>query len=483
MTDLIGETLNELANIQDELINFLDDETANNEEFNQLLFHLDNSDIIKTSSQMYLFLQCLGNIINYHYERVSKLDYLKKIINHLSNKITELLNQTQLFYIAKNSKLLLLTLIKTRILDIDFFVKYLIRLCPNSNLAYYLTPEFKEYSDKHTNQLDSSVQEFFSSKEIIYNSQDEGDNSDDEENNDYEIVHENLFEMLHIDMDEYIELREKGENTSIFTKQIQEDNFEDFNILMEKNGMKINKRIDFQIYDSHDYPLFKNTMPSIFEYAAYNGSLEICKYLTLQNANYESQSWLYAIHGRNAEIIHLLEEHGIECKYSEAFLYAIKCHNNNFAEYIHGQSSDDSLLIQGIIECISSYNFLYLKTLLSIIESDDDQKLSKSELIEKFIKCGYSNTVDHIIKTKQNENKPEELIEFAIEANNSNLIEILFENSTEFTIKWVEKAIEQDHFDALKILLEKEPIQKLITTVFFLSIFLMILTFFLSYKF
>lgn len=456
MTKLLGDTLDVLANLQTSLIEFLDNDEVKDCDFAFFLQKLDESDIVKSSSQMSLFLQCLSNVFNYHYESVSQFNYLQQILEHLSNFITNLLNQNELYSIAIKSKIFLIYLIKSQLLDINFFIKNLIHLSPKSQLLHYLAPEVNEYIKLYQNQFDPIVQEFFSSPDI-----------DDDYNDDYE-NDKNPYEALNMDAHEYVKLREKGENTSIFCKEIRENNFEDFNILIEKTGMKINKKIEFQLFDSNDYPIEKDKMPSIFEYAAYKGSIEICKYLTLQQVKIDENSWFCAIHGRNADIIHLLEEHGIKCNFERAFLYAIKCHNNSIAEYIVDQYLDHSYLSSGIIECISSYNFSYLKTLIARFEKDDDKNQNNLQFIEILLKYNYCNTIDYLIKSNQCENKSE-FINLVINENNPILLKLLLKNYSEFQQDWIEKAIKKDSIEVIKVLLENKSILKLITTVFFYS--------------
>ena len=54
-----------------------------------------------------------------------------------------------------------------------------------------------------------------------------------------------------------------------------------------------------------------NKTPKLIEYAAFFGSIQIFNYLITNNAEIKPSMWLYAIHGKNAEIIHLIEENQI----------------------------------------------------------------------------------------------------------------------------------------------------------------------------
>lgn len=84
-------------------------------------------------------------------------------------------------------------------------------------------------------------------------------------------------------------------------------------------------------------PLLIQKRSKIIEYAAFFGSIQIFQYLLMNNVELTPSLWLYEIHGRNPEIIHLLEENHVEPydkTYTEYFKESIKCHHNEIAKYI-----------------------------------------------------------------------------------------------------------------------------------------------------
>lgn len=462
MAKLFDNTLDNIQMIHEELVNFFDIEVEKTEELNAFLELLNHSDLINNSTDMYLFLQSLGTIFNFHYEPLSQFSYIKKIIQNLSDRIKTLLNQDQLFYIALKSKLYLMILLETNVLDKYRFIQNLIHLEPKSELLLYLTPEVNEYIESQRDNFDPIVKQHLLCPDI----------SDDE---DEQI---NSFERLNISIDEYIELREKGENTSKFCLEIRENNFNDFDIKMQK-GMEINMKLNNQLYDSCEYPLKEDKMPNLFEYSAYKGSIEICKFLSLHEAKLEDQCWFYTIHGRNADLIHLIEELKIECDYQKAFRYAIKCHNNAIADYIFNQYLDNNSIIPGIIEAIKSYNFSYLKILIP--QLDKDEKKDDLSIINELIRCGYCNTINHIISLNHNQIDLKECMSLAIKENNSGMVNTLLSHNLYAQIipdnynDWIYIAITSDYFDALKILLGNEMIQKLISKILFLVQFMILI--------
>ena len=64
------------------------------------------------------------------------------------------------------------------------------------------------------------------------------------------------------------------------------------------------------------------------------GSIQIFQYLRISDATMDPDLWLYAIHGRNAEIIHLLGEFHVFHDSKSCLKESIKCHHNEIARYL-----------------------------------------------------------------------------------------------------------------------------------------------------
>ena len=77
--------------------------------------------------------------------------------------------------------------------------------------------------------------------------------------------------------------------------------------------------------------------PTFIEYASFFGSIQIFKYLILNNVDLISSVWYYAIHSQNAEIIQILIDNNVEFPNKDVNLCideAIKCHHNEIANYL-----------------------------------------------------------------------------------------------------------------------------------------------------
>ena len=76
--------------------------------------------------------------------------------------------------------------------------------------------------------------------------------------------------------------------------------------------------------------------------------------------------FLYSIHGRNAEIIHILEEGKINppsnniAFYLSCFIESIKCHHNHFVNYFENNFLDQKDLLNSFGFKPNSYHIYWL---------------------------------------------------------------------------------------------------------------------------
>lgn len=136
-------------------------------------------------------------------------------------------------------------------------------------------------------------------------------------------------------------LRKIGENESYICELIRNDSSEEFISYMNQSNTSLSITIKPSIFETNSF-LNKNH-PTLIEYAAFFGSLQIFHYLRFNQIELPKSLWIYAIHGRNPDLIHFLEENQIlpnDETYQECFNELIKCHHNELARYI-----EDNLLI------------------------------------------------------------------------------------------------------------------------------------------
>ena len=97
------------------------------------------------------------------------------------------------------------------------------------------------------------------------------------------------------------------------------------------------------------------------------GSIQIFNYLRMNDAELTSSLWLYAIHGKNAEIIHLLEENQVKPEkeenqkifYDQIFTESIKCYHIDISNYIQNIYLNSN---NACIDGIKYYNFSFIQS-------------------------------------------------------------------------------------------------------------------------
>ena len=184
-------------------------------------------------------------------------------------------------------------------------------------------------------------------------------------------IPQNLSQKIQIEItSNFEENRKIGENDNYISKLIQNDSVEEFISYINKTNISLISYIQPSIFETHSF-LLKNK-PTLIEYAAFFGSIQIFQFLRFNKVNLESihfdltpSLWYYSIHGKNADIIHILEENHIEPKYNsfqDCFEEAIKCHHNDIANYflnnfLPNQKENN---IDVYIQYLKNYNFLFI---------------------------------------------------------------------------------------------------------------------------
>ena len=145
-------------------------------------------------------------------------------------------------------------------------------------------------------------------------------------------------------LDEYEEKRRIGENDSFICSLIRQDSVEEFIQYVNKNNLPLSSKIKQSIFETNRFLIDKN--PTLIEYAAFFGSIQIFQYLYLNKVDVDGSLWLYGIHSNNPDLLrNYIESNGIEPTdktYAESLIESIKCHHNDIGKYIEDNLIDKS---------------------------------------------------------------------------------------------------------------------------------------------
>ena len=156
------------------------------------------------------------------------------------------------------------------------------------------------------------------------------------ENYDTDNYHEDFQECYgcNFDTENYEEKRQIGENDAKICELIRKDSLDEFIIYVNKNNISLSSNVPLSIFETS--PLIRDNT-SLIQYAAFFGSIQIFKYLMMNGVPVKSFDLFFGIHGRNPEIIHILEENtdsgGREDFYKDLYEYSIECYHNEMMSY------------------------------------------------------------------------------------------------------------------------------------------------------
>lgn len=289
----------------------------------------DNLHLLKT------LLHILLSISNNYRRTPTLIGKIEEIIKYFEDQINKYFPNWEIFNIFKSNKRILLFLFEEKIIKVDHYIvtKIITDKYINRNYHKYFLPEIKP----------------FINKKLLYNHGCKYSESEFSTN-----LPENFYEK-----------RKSGENDSFICEVIRKDSVTEFKSFVAKNKISHNEKIKESIYETNSF-LLKNSDISLIEYAAFFGSVKIFNHLKRKGAELTSSLWIYAIHGQNAEIIHVLDKNNVEPideSYKNCFYESISCHNNDMANYFIFTflTEEDKNTPKTAKQCFKYYNFAFTK--------------------------------------------------------------------------------------------------------------------------
>ncbi|OHT01640.1 hypothetical protein TRFO_31526 [Tritrichomonas foetus] len=193
------------------------------------------------------------------------------------------------------------------------------------------------------------------------------------------------FTSANITKEQYNSLRESNiHSIDEISHIIRSDNAILFQEYFAKTNLDVNSEVPECFYEINK-ELSKNERKlSMLDYASYFGSLDIFKYLLLNNAEISQFTPIYAVIGGNSEIMHILEDSKVIFT-SKCMKKAIKYHRNNIFNYLH-ETIGISLEKEHIKSCLKYLNF---EALYSIVNNKPDfltDEVSKLFILQYAIK-------------------------------------------------------------------------------------------------
>lgn len=255
------------------------------------------------------------------------------------------------------------------------------------------------------------------------------------------------------------------------TISIQNDNISEFQNILSHSNISIDSKTHHSISQANEFANDGYESPTLIEYAAFNGSLNIFKFLWMNEAKLTNNILKMAVLGGSYEIIHLLESKNIVFDNS-TLNTAIEYHRNEIVDYIQN-SNGIELNNSSFLTSISNYN---IDIFLNHIENCD--KLDFENAIEIACEKGTLDIVEYLSNFTKNKNQLG-LLKAAANGHLDIVMYLVNDMKCNVNIKdsngWTPLffAVRNFHFDILSFLLDRNEIDLNITDeIIFISFFL-----------
>ncbi|KAK8891546.1 hypothetical protein M9Y10_028759 [Tritrichomonas musculus] len=358
----VREYLKRMKAIQKNILDFIEKDSFSEEDRQQLFIFFENQKIANNISEIEEILLLISKISKYHHRTPDFFSKIKEILIFFKDSMKKNFTNYNLFNIFSDNKQILLFLFEEKLIIPDYSIS-----CVISN------EKFK--SKFYPNFFYPEIHDFLNEKLRL---------EVEKTNNEY-----------NYDFDEFQKLRKIGQNDSYVCQLIQKDLCNDFISYVNKSDISLlSTVVTPSIFETNEF-LIKHH-PTLIEYSAFFGSIQIFKYLYLNNVELNSSIWIYAIHGQNTDLIHFLEEKQIKPpnnSFMTCFIESIKCHQNKIANYfkknfLNQNEFNEKLLYK---TCIQSRNYKF---------SPDDLKINY-DVFYYLCKNNYLTLVDLFLKAKK----------------------------------------------------------------------------------
>ena len=317
--------------LHENILKFLENDDDNEGNIEFFIQYINNHKINQNKWELKSLLRLISNISNNHYRSPDFFNKINQILKIFKGNIIKFFSNYTIFNIFKSKQRIILILLEEKIIQPEYQIfskmkngKYKTRHYPE-----YFYIEFKSFfSEKLKNEIDF-------------------DNIENDENK-YKT---------------FLQKRQKGENDSYICELIRNDSVQEFISYINNKNIPFTSTIPNSLFET--ISIFLKNPPTLIEYAAFYGSIQIFNFLRLNNVELELSLWSYSIYSHNPELIHFLEENSDESSravnYEFSYQESIKCHRIDFMNYFKDNIDQINVNQKNIFKKnIHHYNFIDL---------------------------------------------------------------------------------------------------------------------------
>lgn len=204
-------------------------------------------------------------------------------------------------------------------------------------------------------------------------------------------------------LNEYITESEKQVpfDTQI-AQSIRSDDLDTFQSIISHANVSLLSKIKWSLFESMHFRNREN-MPTLIEYAAYFGSLNIFKFLVLNQVldsiSHENLNKLgeFSVIGGNSEIIHIIESKGVVYNY-QSLLNSIIYQHQEIIDYFletYNMKLDKEALLTSVKACNLTFFF---DNFADLLEQNQDQRiLQLKSLWFQAVDSGFIEVIDFLL--------------------------------------------------------------------------------------
>ena len=255
------------------ILYFLDSTNEGNNYLEQIQEMIQDQQYEEEKTEFEHFIKLIVDINENHHRSEHFHSKIEQILEICLETIKCTFTNSEIFHFFKDSKKILQFLFRVKILELDEDIYQYLK--ERRQLLLFFHPEIKEFiGEEKMNEIDK----------------------------DFSLENSTIF-------DNFEEKRFEGENEAYICSLIRHDEVEEFVAYVNKNNFYLSSDIEPSIFETNSF--LNKHKSTLIEYAAFFGSIQIFQYLQINKVKLEPSLWLYAIHGRNADLIHHLETNDV----------------------------------------------------------------------------------------------------------------------------------------------------------------------------
>lgn len=149
MQKSIRKIIDEIREVQNIVLEFIENESSTENEFKKLIILFQDIKIKENKRKLMSLLYLIAKISDNHHRMLHFFDKIEKIIKYFSKELTMYFSNYELFTMFKNNKRLLLFLFESKIITMDEQIFKRITSDKYAKLKYpqYFLPEIKPFMD------------------------------------------------------------------------------------------------------------------------------------------------------------------------------------------------------------------------------------------------------------------------------------------------------------------------------------------------